>query len=88
MQLDNEQRQYQKELFYELLLLVRNSALTDIGKTDLLITENAKDLPVETSIRKLDMLRLLERRFSEQLTEYEQLTLENIIVELELLLNC
>jgi len=85
--MDNEQRQYRKEIFYELLLLVRNAALADIGKTDMIINEHTRDLPHESAARKLDMLKLIEERFSNQLTEYEQLTISNIIVELEVLLN-
>ena len=79
-----EKRQYKRELFIKLLLMLRAGALQNLGKiTNPLIGE--KKVNIEIAKETIDMISLIKDKTEGNLSEQENEMIVNLLTELQLL---
>ena len=81
---EGEEKQYRRELFIKLLLMLRAGTLQNLGMLTNPIT-GKKEVKLELAKETIDMLELLREKTSGNLTEPEQEMLDNLLTELMLL---
>ena len=80
---DPEIRQYKRELFIKLLLMLHAGAMQHLGKITNPITGN-KEVKLEIARETIDMLDLLSVKTKGNLTNQEKDMLTNLMTELHL----
>jgi len=83
MEDDAEKKQYKKELFIKLLLMLRAGALSQLGIIENPVTKK-KEVKLDLARETIDMLDLLAEKTSGNLTDAEDEMLKNLITELHL----
>ncbi len=74
-----EKRQYRRELFIKLLLMLRAAALRYLG-----VGEDEPKVDAEAAREIIDMLDLLQEKTAGNLSEPEEEMLKNLLTELRL----
>ncbi|RKZ34095.1 DUF1844 domain-containing protein [bacterium] len=80
---NSEEKQYRRELFIKLLLMLRAGALQQLGLVENPIT-GEKEIKLELARETIDMLDLLAEKTRGNLSEIEDEVLNNLMTELHL----